>query len=83
MLADALQNKQNRVRKLNLWDNRIGDVGATRVACMLATNHVLQDLNLKFNGIGPVGASAVASALKVNTALLRLNLSFGKLQVCT
>ena len=52
-----------------MFNNKIGDQGATAIAKALKVNGALKELVLNANSIGPSGATAIAEALKVNGAL--------------
>jgi NLR family CARD domain-containing protein 3 len=47
----------------SLWDNTIGDQGATAIGEALKVNGALTKLTLGFNKIGPSGATSIAEAL--------------------
>jgi Ran GTPase-activating protein (RanGAP) involved in mRNA processing and transport len=61
---------------LNLYDNGIGDVGASALATALQTNTTLTSLILAGNVIGALGATALATALQTNTMLSSLDLAW-------
>jgi len=58
--------------QLFLYQNKIGDPGATAMAEMLAVNSTLQGLALQVNSVGFPGASALAKALASNHTLTRV-----------
>ena len=75
------ENKKNTTLKelkivnqtsLDLYDNNIGDEGATALAEALKENTTLTTLNLASNKIGDEGATALAEALKENKNLIEV-----------
>ncbi|XP_004346365.1 hypothetical protein CAOG_05692 [Capsaspora owczarzaki ATCC 30864] len=55
-----------------LWQNQIGDAGASAIAETLKVNKAVTSIAIWDNQIGDAGASAIAQALKVNTTVTRL-----------
>ena len=53
----------------SLYNNQIGDQGATAIAEAMKVNGALTELFLQGNGIGDQGATTIAEALKFNGAL--------------
>lgn len=66
------------ITRLSLFDNELGDVGASKLATALMRNTTLKCLVLCGNGIGDTGAKSLADLLLVNTTLDELRLSFNK-----
>ena len=56
-----------------MFNNKIGDQGATAIAKALEVNGALTELSLGSNRLGDQGATAIAEALKVNGALTSLS----------
>ena len=71
LLTEAL-NVNSTLTELVLFDNSIGDQGASGLAEALKANSTLAELHLYGNGIGDQGASDLAEALKVNSTLTEL-----------
>ena len=63
------------VKKLDISQNIITDVGAMLISDCLKQNNYLQELNLSLNQITNNGAVAIDNCLKNNDALKELNLS--------
>ena len=59
---------------LDLNSNKVGPVGAGRLAEALAINSTLIILDLSFNKVGDEGAGRLAEALATNSTLTTLNL---------
>ena len=57
------------LKKLRLWDNKIGDKGCEALALVLPQMTALKELNLWNNQIGAKGCEALAPALPQMTAL--------------
>jgi hypothetical protein len=75
VLGKALASNTH-IEILYLADNRIGDVGATALATVLASpGSVLTTLGLSSNHVGDEGAVALATALSGNGALTALELN--------
>ena len=64
---------------LGLYNNKIGDVGASALGEALKVNAVLNKLLLTDNSIGPAGATALADALKVNAVMTNLIIGQNKI----
>ena len=64
--VEALFEAVNKyeVKKLRLYDNRLGDAGAEAIAAMLRTNRSLTTLDLQFNKIGDAGKKALREAVE-------------------
>ena len=75
LLAEALK-KNSTLTELYLYDNAIGDQGATGLAEALKVNSTLTVLESHLNEIGDQGATSLAEALKRNSSLTKLDLSF-------
>jgi hypothetical protein len=81
-----LLERHTAIRRVSLYDNDIGDDGASALAEALAANGArdegLETLFLERNGIGDAGAAALAEALAGgNTALSHLDLDFNAVGV--
>uniref|UniRef100_A0A7S4V1E0 WPP domain-containing protein n=2 Tax=Guillardia theta TaxID=55529 RepID=A0A7S4V1E0_GUITH len=65
----------NKLTRLVLDGNHLGDVGATALGAMLSRNQSLSLLSLCDNWIGPEGSTALAEGMKGNEGIetLRLN----------
>merc|ERR1712107_490292 len=75
-LSKALMPGANqKLSKLFLAGNDLGDPGAGYIAEALAANCSLRVLHLMYNAIGPRGAQPLAEALKKNSMLRVLGLS--------
>lgn len=73
-LLSALK-KSNRIRYLDLSNNKIGDCGAKKIADLLKIHPTLEWLNLSNNCIGDEGIEGIADSLKTNSMLLFINLA--------
>jgi Ran GTPase-activating protein (RanGAP) involved in mRNA processing and transport len=72
ILANGLENNST-LEKLNLLDNRIGDIGVRCLTKPLSINNtVLKTLHLGRNGITDDGAEYLAQMLKTNKTLTHL-----------
>ena len=60
------------MKKINLYDNRIGHEGAIAISDALKINSTLHEINLEKNQIGAEGASTIAGALKTNSTLKKI-----------
>ena len=68
------------LKKLNLFYNGIGAIGAAKVGEALRRNCSLTELDLGYNGIGVQGVAPIAAALHQNsvlTSLLLFNTEMG------
>eukprot|EP00796_Vickermania_ingenoplastis_P010962 gene10962-7607_t len=63
------------VKKLNLSNNVIGDIGACALADLLSVNTTVTDVNLHKNSIGNRGAARLGDVLRTNKTLKHLDLS--------
>ena len=61
--------------KLDLFNKKIGDVGAKALAAGVATGSSLNDLQLEYCGIGNEGAKALATSVAASASLVTLYLS--------
>ena len=79
-MAEALK-QNNKLEKVFLDGNNIGDEGAKSLAHALMANHTLQriDLDLDANNISNKGVKFLAEALKVNTTLEEIYLDDNKI----
>ena len=66
-------------KELNLYGNKIGDVGAEKLATALPSLANLQNLDLSRNDIGDNGAEQLASALPSLTSLQDSRLNSAKI----
>ena len=72
---DALNDIiQNKIDKLNLYNNNIDDEKTAILANALQNNHSLSYLSLGVNKVGYAGAIALANALQNNRSLTYLDL---------
>jgi Ran GTPase-activating protein (RanGAP) involved in mRNA processing and transport len=62
------------LKKLNLYRNCLGPVGARSLAAALHINATLKSLDIRMNSIGHEGARSLAAALRNNATLTSLNL---------
>ena len=78
-IAEALRTTR-ALRKLNLWDNPIGDKGLHYMAEALTTNTTLTELSLGECGLGITAESgqALTEMLQKNKTLRELDLSFNE-----
>ena len=78
-IAEALRTTR-ALRKLNLWDNPIGDKGLHYMAEALTTNTTLTELSLGECGQGITAESgqALTEKLQKNKTLRELDLSFNE-----
>lgn len=76
--ADLL-NKDLQIQHLSLRNNKITDIGATKIGKSLGSASVaspeLLTLNLGFNHVGDDGAKAIADGLRINRVLTHLSLA--------
>lgn len=68
------------LKRLILWDNRMGNAGAIALAQALACSLTLEEVDARFNHISVGGARALAEALERNTTLRKLGLRHNPLQ---
>jgi len=74
ILSEALKTNSS-LTSINLYGNRIGNIGAEKLAEVLRFNRTLRILNLEANEIGNEGVILLADALSHNTTLTQLSLS--------
>ena len=72
--VQVMLGKNERLSRLDLRHNDLGDGGAATLAAAIKGKCVLQHLDLSANSIGHKGAEALAGALKVNTLLQVLDM---------
>lgn len=65
----------DKIQKLSLANNELGDSAAEGIAKALETNSTLTSLSLHGNKIGASGGLALAGALEKNTSLTSLFLT--------
>jgi len=75
VLATLLEDPHCSLQTLELYENQIGNEGATAIAISLSNNTKLQKLDLGLNQIGNEGATAIANSLSNNTNLKILDLN--------
>ncbi|MCC8370771.1 MAG: ribonuclease inhibitor [Rickettsia endosymbiont of Stiretrus anchorago] len=73
-LKAQADNLRKDATKLDLFNKKIGDAGATKLAEMLKDNSTLTSLDLGSNKIGDAGATELARVLKDNSTLTSLDL---------
>mmetsp|Transcript_5346 Transcript_5346/g.9457 ORF Transcript_5346/g.9457 Transcript_5346/m.9457 type:complete len:291 (+) Transcript_5346:119-991(+) len=69
--TDALA-QNHTLRVLNLYNNKIGVEGATRLAEALKVNRTLQQIHLGWNHVGDKGAQMLADSFNVNSSLRQI-----------
>jgi hypothetical protein len=79
IMAEALKATKCKLKKLNIHDCEIGDVGATYLAVALEKNEELTELKLSNCHISDAGASRLAEALLKNSTLQRINIMGNKI----
>lgn len=72
--TNALANNHT-LRKLYLYNNKIGPEGAKKLEAVLKINETLQVLYLSLNQIGNEGSKSIADALMSNSSLQALDFS--------
>lgn len=87
-LAEALK-VNNKLTKLDLYDNELGDEGLKALSECFRANKTLRVLNLKWNGLGKLnqigapdndsGVKMFAKALQENKTLEQINLEWNQI----
>jgi hypothetical protein len=84
--AEALVRASRRndvcgLKKLDLWDCKIGPEGALMIATQLYKDTSLEEVRLRFNQFGPIGGFAFAGCLMQNRVIQKLDLTLNDIEM--
>ena len=81
--AVAISDMMICLEKLDIRDNKLGDLGAELLSEGITNTKTLRVLNISVNNIGPSGTTAIVNALTDNTSLEKLYMSHNDVgEVC-